>query len=135
MVQIIADKGTQGVTLILESGDEEIMTYNQAQANVNNASEVNSVTIAPVPAGKTLYITNVTMFATSTADVQFYNSPNSASITGATQIGSNYVTGSDPAQANATIPCFWKIDAGRYFVIREGSGGGTGFVFCRGVLV
>ena len=134
MVQIIADKGAQGVTMILETGDVNIMTWQQVSSSTANASEINGNTIAPVPVGKTLYITNVTMYGVPTADLQFFNSPNSGSQTGATQIGQNYVTGSAGNTATVVaMPVFWKIDAGRYFVVKEG-GGGQGQIHCRGVL-
>ena len=90
MANLVADKGMDGQTWVIESTDTPIMTWNQVQGSTPNASEVNGTTIAPVPVGKQLVITNCIMLATSTADVQIFNSASSGSATG-TQLGQNYI--------------------------------------------
>ena len=60
MATLISDKGNQGQSWVFETTDTPIMTWNQVQGSSPNASEVNGTTIAPVPVGKQLVITNCT---------------------------------------------------------------------------
>ena len=132
MATLVSDKGNQGQTWVLNSTDTPVMTWNQVGGNTPNASEVNGTTIAPVPAGKELIITNCIMLATSTADVQVFNSASSGSATG-TQLGQNYIE-ADEETSNVNMPVYWKLDAGRYLVVKEGSAGANCQIYCRGFL-
>ena len=132
MANLVADKGMDGQTWVIESTDTPIMTWNQVQGSTPNASEVNGTTIAPVPVGKQLVITNCIMLATSTADVQIFNSASSGSATG-TQLGQNYIE-ADEETSNVNIPVYWTLAAGRYLVVKEGSAGANCQSYCRGFL-
>tara|TARA_R100000808_G_C2136487_1_gene144773 strand:+ start:1188 stop:1598 length:411 start_codon:yes stop_codon:yes gene_type:complete len=119
MATLVADKGEQGASFVLSSADTEIMTYDQIQNNVTNATEVNGTTIAAVPADKRLIITSVSVTSQGSAELKIYNSPNSASITGATKIGQLDCFSDTSNASYISMPCYWIITAGNYFVLRS----------------
>ena len=129
MVTPIASKSKQGISFIVDTGDVPIQTNQQMQSATQNANERTGVTIAPVPAGKELIITSITSLTSAAFDMDIWDSPNSASTTGATNIGQLI----QPTNTLYTFPVYYKIAAGRYFVLRE-AGGGTSQIYCQGIL-
>jgi hypothetical protein len=131
MATVVASKGIQGFTIVLEGDDVPIQTFNSMQSTTVNAIEVNAVTIAPVPVGKKIIVTSITMDSDNTPKGAVYNAVSSASTVGATEL---YRSTSAAFNTGLHQSVYWEIPAGNYLVVKEDAGGGQVQLYLTGVL-
>ncbi|MDG2265896.1 MAG: hypothetical protein P8L91_02825 [Candidatus Marinimicrobia bacterium] len=131
MASVVSSKGTQGFTIVLASTDTPIQTFQTLQSQTQNATEVNGVTISPVPVGKKLIVTSITMTSDNTPQGAVYNGIASGSNVGATQL---YQATSASFNTGLHQSVFWEIPAGNYLVVEEAGSGGQVQMFLTGVL-
>lgn len=130
MATVVSSKGNNGFTIVLNSTDTPIMTENTPQSALANATEINGVTIAPVPVGKKLIITSICVTSDNTPSILCYNSPTSGTAAGTTI----YKSTSASFGTGLYESVYWEFAAGQYFVVREDGGGGQAQIRCMGVL-